>query len=98
MTKPWHALAVLLMAAACATEPPAPPGSREEAVNREWQRFCAAGYCEGFAGTITERTDTVLTVNINGNTRFIAYTASGGPGAWRVQMRPGPGGGRLRPA
>ena len=81
----------------CSTTPPPPPGSREEAVYQAWQRFCAARYCDGFPGTIMKTTDTLLTVSINGNTRFVNYTVSGGPGNYSVQMRPTANGGSTPP-
>ena len=88
-------MATYLTLSACAT-PPA-PGSKDEAVGLAWERFCKSGYCEGYPARIVGKTETVLEVNINGNTRYITYTVSGSNGNYSAQVRPTANGGRDRP-
>jgi hypothetical protein len=88
-------LAATLLLSGCAAPPPS--GSIEEAVNAAWERFCNSGYCEGFRGTIVDRTDRTLTVSINGNIRYLTYTVSGERGNYVVQMQPTADRGRARP-
>lgn len=87
--------AACLVLIGCATLPP--PGSRDEAVNMAWERLCRSGYCEGQLGWIVGRTENSLTVDINGNIRYVTYTVSGDPGKYTVRMRPAANGGRARP-
>ncbi len=61
-------------------------GSKEEAVNKAWEKYCKAGYCEGYSGQIVGRTNDTLTVSINNNTRYIWYVVSGEPGNYAVYM------------
>ncbi len=77
-------LAVTLVG--CQTAPVAEPGSKEEAVNKAWDNYCSAGYCEGHNGSIAGRTEDTLTVIINGNTRHIMYKVNGSPGNYQVDM------------
>lgn len=62
------------------------PDSKEEAVNQAWGRYCNGGYCEGHIGRIVSRSEDILTVTINNNTRYIRYSVSGGPGDYSVRM------------
>ena len=39
-------IALGFMMQGCSTPPP--PGSKEEAVNKAWDKYCKAGYCEGY--------------------------------------------------
>ena len=84
-----------LALASCVTS--APPGSKEEAVNTAWERLCNSGYCEGFAGRIVGRTESTLTVNINGQIRYMTYTVSGEPGRYVAEVRPTADRGRTPP-
>ena len=84
-----------LALASCVTS--APPGSKEEAVNTAWERLCNSGYCEGFAGRIVGRTESTLTVNINGHIRYMTYTVSGEPGSYVAEVRPTADRGRTPP-
>lgn len=88
-------MAAYLALSACAT-PPA-PGSKDEAVNLAWERFCKSGYCEGYSARIVGKTESVLEVNINGNTRYLTYTVSGSNGNYTAQVRPTANGGRALP-
>lgn len=74
-----------------------PQAMRTEAIEKAWEKYCKAGYCEGYSGWIVDTTDKMLTVKINGNTRFLTYSVSGEPGNYLVQMRPTSDGGRDRP-
>ncbi len=87
-------ITLALMLNGCST---APPGSKEEAVNKAWEKYCNAGYCEGYGGRIVSRTDDALTVSINGNTRYILYTVSGESGNYSVSMHATGDQGRARP-
>ena len=84
-----------LALASCVTS--AQPGSKEEAVNTAWERYCNSGYCEGFPGRIVGRTESTLTVNINGHIRYMTYTVSGGPGSYVAEVRPTADRGRVPP-
>lgn len=87
--------AAFLLLSGCATPPE--PGSKDEAVDVAWERFCKSGYCEGFPGRIVGRSENVITVNINGNTRYLTYTVSGTHGNYVAQVRPTADMGRARP-
>lgn len=87
--------ATVLLLAGCAT-PPA-PGSKDEAVNNAWEAFCKSGYCEGYPAAIVGRTESTLTVSINGNTRYLTYTVSGEPGKYVASVNPTADRGRTKP-
>jgi len=87
--------ATVLLLAGCAS-PPA-PGSKDEAVNKAWEAFCKAGYCEGYPSTILARTEKTLTVSINGNTRYLTYNVSGEPGKYVASVSPTADRGRTKP-
>jgi hypothetical protein len=70
----------------CAGTPPSAPGSKEEAVDLAWKKYCETGYCEGYSGRIVNRTADTLTVMINGNTRYIRYSVSGSPGNYNASV------------
>lgn len=89
------ALVICSLLVGCATPPE--PGSKDEAVNEAWERLCQSGYCEGYHAAIVGRTESSLTVNINGNIRYVVYTVSGDPGSYAVQMYPAADHGRARP-
>ena len=67
------------------------------AIENAWEKYCQAGYCGGYQGTIVDRTGDVVTVVINGNTRYLTYLVSGEPGNYSVQLRQTSDGGRIRP-
>lgn len=90
---PIGAIAFVLIG--CASPPP--PGSKEAAVNDAWDRFCKAGYCEGYPGTIVSRSDNSITVGINGNIRYIRYVVTGSAGNYQAQVSPTADSGRTRP-
>lgn len=98
MNLPMPKFAILvgcMVLTGCAT--PAAPGSKDEAVNIAWEKYCKAGYCEGHPGVIITRTEAILTVNINGNTRYLTYTVTGEPGRYGASVRPTADGGRAKP-
>lgn len=95
LTWPLGVFATCLVLTACATVPP--PGLKDEAVNLAWERLCGSGYCEGFQGSIASRTENSLVVVINGNTRYVTYVVSGGPGNYTVEMQPTAQGGHAQP-
>ena len=83
------ALGLMLVACSTATagsKETVSQGSKEEAVNKAWKKFCKAGYCEGYSGRIVDRTTDTLTVRINRNTRYIWYVVSGEPGNYTAYM------------
>ncbi len=69
----------------------------EKAIESAWEAYCQAGYCGGYPGKIIDRSDDVLTVIINGNTRYLKYYVIGETNNYTVQVRPTPDGGRNRP-
>ncbi|AOW14385.1 hypothetical protein LPB72_03410 [Hydrogenophaga crassostreae] len=93
----WFPLATVcgLILAGCVTA--SPPNPRDQAVNQAWETYCNAGYCEGARGSIVERTDSTLTVSINGNVRYMTYTVSGGPAHYEARVTPTADQGRTQP-
>ena len=85
---------VLFVAGCVTTSPPSP---RDQAVNQAWKTYCMSGYCEGASGTIVERTDSTLTVSINGNIRYMTYTVTGAPGSYEARVSPTAEQGRTKP-
>ncbi|HOZ66887.1 MAG TPA: hypothetical protein PLH13_05575, partial [Burkholderiaceae bacterium] len=80
---------VCLALTACVSSTPAPtPGSKDAAVQAAWERFCNYGYCEGLPAKIVSKTDRVLEVSINGNTRYMTYTVQGSEGNYSAQVLP----------
>jgi len=96
-SKHWVAgLSTLLVAiGGCATAPA--PGSKDEAVNNAWDRFCKSGYCEGYPASIVGRSESTLTVSINGNTRYLTYIVSGEPGKYVAVVNTTADHGRTKP-
>ena len=93
---------ICLELTACASSTPAPapapaPGSKDAAVQAAWERFCNYGYCEGLPAKIVSKTDRVLEVSINGNTRYMTYTVQGTEGNYSAQVQPTANGGRTKP-
>lgn len=96
-TSTWFSLAALSAFLFAGYVSAAPPDPRDQAVNQAWETYCTSGYCEGFKGTIVERTDSTLTVSINGNIRYMTYTVTGGPGAYEARVSPTANQGRTKP-
>jgi hypothetical protein len=84
-----------LLLAGCVTA--SPPNPRDQAVNQAWETYCTSGFCEGARGTIVDRTDSTLTVSINGNTRYMTYTVTGGPANYEARVSPTADQGRTKP-
>ena len=84
-----------LVLAGCVTA--SPPNPRDQAVNQAWETYCTSGYCEGARGSIVDRTDSTLTVSINGNIRYMTYTVTGGPGSYEASVSPTANQGRTKP-
>lgn len=97
ITSTWFSLATLSAFLLAGSVSAAPPNPRDQAVNQAWETYCTSGYCEGFKGTIVERTDSTLTVSINGNIRYMTYTVTGGPGGYEARVSPTANQGRTKP-
>lgn len=92
----FFTICIALTACASSTPPPA-TGSKDAAVQAAWERFCNYGYCEGLPAKIVSKTDRVLEVSINGNTRYMTYTVQGTEGNYSAQVQPTANGGRTKP-